>query len=153
MVLEVERKRVMKHLFEEWEHIQNRIRQAQNLFLFFDFDGTLAPIVSRPELALCPREVKLLLRKLRDVRNVYLGIISGRSLEDIYEKVGIPGITYVGNHGLSIRNPVGVHKKRLSENLRKEFNSIGHPAVFRLKGFSRLGTVWAWRSYAHRTRV
>ncbi len=24
----------MKHLFEEWEHIQNRIRQAQNLFLF-----------------------------------------------------------------------------------------------------------------------
>ncbi len=125
MVLEVEWKRVMKHLFEQWEHIQNRIRQAQNLFLFFDFDGTLAPIVSRPELALCPHEVKLLLQKLHDVRNVHLGIISGRSLEDIYEKVGIPGITYVGNHGLSIRNPVGVHKKRLSENLRKEFNSIG----------------------------
>ena len=104
----------VKHLFEDWEHIQARIRQAQNLFLFLDYDGTLTPIVSRPDLALCPPEVKRHLERLRDLAGVYLAIISGRSLEDLREKVGVPGIIYVGNHGLEIENPAGRHKKILS---------------------------------------
>lgn len=114
----------MKHLFEDWENIQNRIRQAQTLFLFLDYDGTLTPIASRPDLALCPQEVRLLLEKLRDLPNVYPVIISGRFLEDIREKVGVSGITYVANHGLSIQNPVGIHKKKLSPTRRKEFNIL-----------------------------
>jgi trehalose-phosphatase len=56
--------------------------------------------------------------------NVYLAIISGRALEDIREKVGIPQITYVGNHGLSIHNPAGIHKKRLSPERQREFEII-----------------------------
>ena len=90
----------MKHLFEDWEYIQTRIQQAQNLFLFLDYDGTLTPIVSRPELALCPSQVKKHLEELRDLPRVYLAIISGRSIEDVREKVGVSGIVYVGNHGL-----------------------------------------------------
>lgn len=115
----------MKHLFEDWANIQNRIGQAQKLSLFLDYDGTLTPIVSRPELALCPPEVKLLLEKLRDLPNVDLAIISGRALEDVWEKVGVPGIIYVGNYGLSLRNPIGVHKKKLSNSRQKEFGQIG----------------------------
>ena len=114
----------MKHLLEDWKNVQERIQQAQILCLFLDYDGTLTPIVSRPELALCPQEVRLLLEKLRDLPNVYPAIISGRFLEDIREKVGVSGITYVGNHGLSIQNPVGVHKKKLSATRRKEFDIL-----------------------------
>jgi len=62
----------VKHLFEDWKKIQTKIQQAQNLFLFLDYDGTLTPIVSRPELALCPSEVKRHLEKLRDLPGVYL---------------------------------------------------------------------------------
>jgi hypothetical protein len=47
----------MKYLFEDWKSVQDRIQRAQNLFLFLDYDGTLTPLVSSPELALCPREV------------------------------------------------------------------------------------------------
>ncbi len=115
---------VVNHLFKEWESIRAKIQQAQILFLFLDYDGTLTPIVSRPELALCPQEVKALLEELRDSPNVLLAIISGRSLEDIREKVGIPGIIYVGSHGLDIQNPAGVHKKKLSPPREKELRKI-----------------------------
>ena len=114
----------MKHLLEDWANISQRIQEAQNLFLFLDYDGTLTPIVSTPDLALCPSEVKATLVKLRDLPKVSLAIISGRSLEDIREKVGVPGIIYVGNHGLEIENPAGMHKKKLSANRQREYNNI-----------------------------
>jgi len=114
----------MKYLFTYWENIQARIRQATNLFLFLDYDGTLTPIVSRPELALCPSEVRRHLERLRDFPGVHLAIISGRSLEDLREKVAVPGITYVGNHGLEIENPAGRHKKILVSTRRRELKRI-----------------------------
>jgi alpha,alpha-trehalase len=114
----------VKHLFEDWEDIRVRIQQARSLFLFLDYDGTLTPIVSRPELALCPHEVKRHLEKLRNLPEVHLAIISGRSLEDVQEKVGVSGITYVGNHGLEIENPVGRHKKILVPARKRELKRI-----------------------------
>jgi trehalose-phosphatase len=114
----------VKHLFEDWENIQARIQKAQNLFLFLDYDGTLTPIVSRPELALFPSEVKRHLEKLRDLSKVYLAIISGRSLKDLREKVGVSGIIYVGNHGLEIENLDGRHKKILSSARTRELKRI-----------------------------
>lgn len=114
----------MEHLFRNWNVIQERIRQARKGYLFFDYDGTLTPIVSRPELALCPPEVKKYLVQLRDSPGVLVAIISGRSLEDLYGLIGVPGITYVGNHGLEIRNPAGIHKINLSVGRQKEKNAI-----------------------------
>ena len=114
----------VKHLFEDWEDIQARIQQAQNLFLFLDYDGTLTPIVSRPELALCPPEVKRHLEQLRDLPSIYLAIISGRSLEDLRKKVRVSDIIYVGNHGLEIEYPDGSHKKILSSARTMELKRI-----------------------------
>ena len=114
----------MKYLFECWEEIQTRIRNTKNLFLLLDYDGTLTPIVSRPELANCPPIVRRYLERLRDLPGVYLAIISGRSLEDVQEKVGVSGITYVGNHGLEIQNPAGRHKKGLTPVRKRELNRI-----------------------------
>jgi len=114
----------MKHLFRNWKVIQERIRQARRVYLFFDYDGTLTPIVSRPDLALCPPEVKKFLAQLRDSPRVFVAIISGRSLEDLYGRIGVPGITYVGNHGLEIRNPAGIHKNNLTAGRQKEMTRI-----------------------------
>jgi trehalose-phosphatase len=123
----------VKHLFEEWQNIQVRIQQALNLFLFLDYDGTLTPIVSRPELALCPPGVKRYLEKLRDLPGVSLAIISGRSIEDVREKVGVSGITYVGNHGLEIENPAGRHKKILASARKRELKRITQNLLNSLK--------------------
>ena len=64
------------------------------------------------------------MEKLRDLPGVYLAIISGRSLEDLREKVGVSGIIYVGNHGLEIENPDGRHKKILSSARTRELKRI-----------------------------
>ena len=125
----------VKHLFESWESIQARIQQAQNLFIFLDYDGTLTPIVSLPELAVCPFEVKRVLEELRDLPGVHVAIISGRSLEDVRRKVGVSDIIYVGNHGLEIEYPDGGHKdmlpsvrtgelRRITQNLKKSLKEI-----------------------------
>lgn len=47
-------------------------------------------------------ESELLLRKMAQHPNVYLGIISGRGVENVRDKVGIENVTYGGNHGLEI---------------------------------------------------
>jgi trehalose 6-phosphate phosphatase len=70
-----------------------------------DFDGTLAPIVSRPEIAELPTEARQALDQLRSRGDVHLAIVSGRALADLRERVGIDGITYAGNHGLEIVGP------------------------------------------------
>ena len=114
----------MKHLFEDWESIQARVQQARDLVLFLDYDGTLTPIVSRPEQALCPLEVKRLLKQLRDLPGVYPTIISGRSLKDLRRKVGVSGMIYVGNHGLEIEYPDGRREEKVFPARTKELKGI-----------------------------
>ena len=123
----------MKHLFEAWKEVEPRIHRAGQLFLLLDYDGTLTPIVARPEQAACPPGVKALLEKLRDSPRALVAIISGRSLEDLKEKVGVPGITYVGNHGLEMENPAGVHRKNLSPQRQDELRQIRKSLEARLK--------------------
>jgi len=114
----------MKHLFQAWNEVERRILRAHQLFLLLDYDGTLTPIVARPEQAVCPPGVKSILEKLRDSPRAMVAIISGRALEDLKGKVGVPGLTYVGNYGLEIENPVGVHRKILSPQRRDELKQI-----------------------------
>jgi len=114
----------MPHLFTAWGEVEARIRAARKVFLLLDYDGTLTPIVARPELALCPPEAKSLLEKLRNCPGSQVAIISGRALEDLKGKVGVSGIIYVGNHGLEMENPAGIHRKNLSPRRREELGRV-----------------------------
>ncbi|MBI3975624.1 MAG: trehalose-phosphatase, partial [Armatimonadetes bacterium] len=70
--------------------------------ILLDFDGTLAPIVASPELAALPEEVKSTLAHLARISRTLVAVISGRSLHDIRQRVGVEGLVYAGNHGLEI---------------------------------------------------
>jgi trehalose-phosphatase len=70
-----------------------------------DYDGTLTPIVGRPDEAILSSEVKNKLHALTEKPNFSTGIISGRSLSEVKTLVGINGIYYAGNHGLEIEGP------------------------------------------------
>jgi trehalose 6-phosphate phosphatase len=68
--------------------------------LFFDFDGTLVRIRRKPDLArLSPARMRILETLSR---NVFIAVISGRSLSAIRSLVGIPELAYAGSHGLEI---------------------------------------------------
>jgi alpha,alpha-trehalase len=68
-----------------------------------DYDGTLTPIVERPELALLSPDMKKLLKAATTRHKV--AVISGRSLTNLKKLVGLRGFYYVGNHGLEISGP------------------------------------------------
>jgi trehalose-phosphatase len=82
--------------------IQRRIAQAARVFLFLDFDGTLAPIAPTPSLAAMPEGLRAVLQNLCERRDVVAAVVSGRALDDLIRKVGLP-VIYAGNHGLEIR--------------------------------------------------
>jgi trehalose 6-phosphate phosphatase len=69
--------------------------------LLFDVDGTLSPIVARPELAYVPAETKAELRRLV-TRYGLVACVSGRAGDDARRLVGVEGVRYVGNHGLEL---------------------------------------------------
>jgi trehalose 6-phosphate phosphatase len=64
-------------------------------------DGTLAPIVERPEDARVPDEVKAELERLAG-RYGLVACISGRPGDVAAQIVGVKGIRYVGEHGLEL---------------------------------------------------
>jgi trehalose 6-phosphate phosphatase len=69
-----------------------------------DIDGTLAPIVERPEQAAVPARAKELLRALAG-RYARVGCISGRQAMEAKRLVGLEEIAYAGNHGLELLLP------------------------------------------------
>lgn len=73
--------------------------------LLSDYDGTLTPIVLRPEEAVLSPEVKATLTVMAKKPTFSVGIISGRSLPEIMSLVAIEGIYYAGNHGFEIEGP------------------------------------------------
>ncbi len=92
----------MRHLFDEWSDIARRLKAADHILLLIDYDGTLTPIVDRPELAVLSRDTRRLLQKLSRNRHYTIGIISGRALSDLRSKIGLDDLIYAGNHGLEI---------------------------------------------------
>jgi trehalose 6-phosphate phosphatase len=84
------------------EEVRARIARAASLLLFLDFDGTLAPIVDEPLLAILPAATRQVLNELAAQPAITIAIVSGRSLGDVKGRVGIPALIYSGNHGLEI---------------------------------------------------
>jgi trehalose 6-phosphate phosphatase len=72
--------------------------------LFFDVDGTLAPIVERAQDAQVPKETSLLLARLSR-RYGSVACISGRAAADVRRLVGVGGIAYSGLHGAELLEP------------------------------------------------
>ena len=75
----------------------------KKLVFFLDYDGTLTPIVQRPELAVISQEMKETLNRLSGKYTT--AIVSGRMREDVQKLVGIKGLFYSGSHGFDILGP------------------------------------------------
>jgi alpha,alpha-trehalase len=86
------------------EEIGQRL-SGRRLAVFLDYDGTLTPIVDRPELAVMSAGVRAVVRRL--AASCTTAIVSGRSRARVFEFVGIDEIFYAGSHGLDIAGPRG----------------------------------------------
>jgi alpha,alpha-trehalase len=81
-------------------------RSGRHLLLLFDFDGTLAPFDPDPGAVYLPSEVARLLGSLASKADTTVGIISGRRLPDLRQRLTVAGEVYLaGFHGLEIQSP------------------------------------------------
>jgi len=82
---------------------KSHLFSGRKIVFFLDYDGTLTPIVSRPELAVISKEIQDTVRELSE--KYITAIVSGRMREDVEKLVGIPGLIYAGSHGFDIKGP------------------------------------------------
>jgi trehalose 6-phosphate phosphatase len=83
-------------------HLLARLRdEPERAALLLDVDGTLAPIVDRPEDALVPEETRAELERLAS-RYALVACVSGRTSADAAATVGVETVVYVGTHGLEL---------------------------------------------------
>jgi trehalose 6-phosphate phosphatase len=81
--------------------------------ILLDVDGALAPIVARPEDALVPPETRDELRRLY-ARYALVACVTGRTGDDAKRVVGLPELTYVGNHGLDLAPDAAAWGERIA---------------------------------------
>lgn len=89
---------------EHVEEILDRLGE-RGTAVFLDYDGTLTPIVERPEDALLPAATRKTVARL--ARRVRVAIVSGRDRPDVTELVGVEGLWFAGSHGFDIAGPDG----------------------------------------------
>ena len=97
-----------RHAMDHLDEILERMTRGR-LALFLDYDGTLTPIVERPEDATLSPEMRDLLETLSD--RAVVAIVSGRDLADVQGMVGLEGLRYAGSHGFDIAGPGGLRMR------------------------------------------
>lgn len=123
----------MDYLYQQLDKIKESLRN-KFILLLLDYDGTLTPIVEAPQQAAISRQTKELLQELSKSPGCALGIISGRSLEDIKNSVGIKDIIYAGNHGLEIEGPQIKFESQITPRLKSVIRNIAKEVTKRLSG-------------------
>lgn len=83
------------------EALEPLTADPQRAAIFCDVDGTLAPIVGRPEDAHVREEASRLLGRLGRSYGL-VACVSGRPVSEARRLVGVGAITYVGSHGAEI---------------------------------------------------
>lgn len=87
----------MRHLFSKQGAAALAATMRRHPLLAFDFDGTLAPIVARPDDARVPVAVAARLAWLAG--RVPVAIVTGRAVADVRGRLGFVPHYIVGNHG------------------------------------------------------
>jgi trehalose 6-phosphate phosphatase len=82
--------------------------------ILLDVDGTLAPIVARPENARIPDETRRALAQLAS-RYALVACVSGRPGAEVAQLVGVPGVAVVGEHGLELSPEAELWAGRIAE--------------------------------------
>lgn len=86
----------------KWENARNELLKAIDkpcFGLITDVDGTISPIVNVPDEArVTDRNLSLL--AVLQTQLTLTAVVSGRAAEDVYRRIRLPRLVYIGNHGM-----------------------------------------------------
>jgi trehalose 6-phosphate phosphatase len=85
-----------------FEHIRELL-QNKTPVVFLDYDGTLAPIVSRPDEAYMTETMRAAVKTVAE--KFVTAVVTGRSTQKVVNFVKLNELFYAGSHGLDITGP------------------------------------------------
>lgn len=85
-----------------FEHIRQLLHNKTPV-VFLDYDGTLAPIVSRPDQAFMTETMRAAVKTV--AQKFTTAVVSGRSTQKVVDFVQLDELFYAGSHGLDITGP------------------------------------------------
>jgi trehalose 6-phosphate phosphatase len=94
-----------RNILQCLDEVERWLARSPRCLCCSDFDGTLANLTDHPADSFLPQQRRELLATLARQPGCRYAIISGRGLEDVRQRVGLPEVTYAGNHGLEIAGP------------------------------------------------
>ncbi len=83
----------------------DRRTRGRHLLLLTDFDGTLSALAPTPAAAVLSDDVRAQIAAVRVFPSVTVGVVSGRRLADVRQRVGPAAEFVAGLHGLEIDGP------------------------------------------------
>ncbi|QRN95648.1 bifunctional alpha,alpha-trehalose-phosphate synthase (UDP-forming)/trehalose-phosphatase [Archangium violaceum] len=105
-----------------------RMREARNLLLLIDYDGTLVPFAPKPELATPDAELLDLLRRLAIRSGTRVHIVSGRTRETLEAWLGGLPVGLHAEHGLWSR-PAAEQPWTVLEGVPTDWKSLVRPVL------------------------
>lgn len=104
---------------------RERLAQAERLWLFLDYDGTLADFAATPEHVNPDPALVDLIERLAQQPSLLVAIVSGRRLSHVQKLVPVPGVLLAGTYGIELQTPEGVRIDRLDyDRLRPTLDVI-----------------------------
>jgi trehalose 6-phosphate phosphatase len=89
---------------EEWAAFE-KLLGGRRPIVFLDYDGTLTPIVPRPQDARLDGPMRTRLEELAGLTPTI--ILSGRERANVQQMVNLKSLYYAGSHGFDIEGPTG----------------------------------------------
>ncbi|XP_066376100.1 probable trehalose-phosphate phosphatase 8 [Miscanthus floridulus] len=77
--------------------------KGKRIVMFMDYDGTLSPIVTDPDMAFMTPEMRAAVHNV--AKHFPTAIVTGRCIEKVCSFVGLPELYYAGSHGMDIKGP------------------------------------------------
>jgi trehalose-phosphatase len=97
-----------------WDELADRFGRGRPA-VFLDYDGTLTPIVDRPDQAVLSDATRQVVAELS--RRFPTTIVSGRGREDVERLVGLETLHYAGSHGFDISGPGNDGEERIEHQV------------------------------------
>ncbi|MBN1139982.1 MAG: trehalose-phosphatase [Anaerolineae bacterium] len=105
--------------------LQERLAQAERLWLFLDYDGTLADFSPTPEHVNPDPDLVDLIERLARRPRLRVAMVSGRRLSHVQKLVPVPGVLLAGTYGIELQTPEGVRIDRIEyDRLRPTLDAL-----------------------------
>lgn len=107
------------------EDLNKRVMESPCLWLFLDYDGTLAEFAPTPEHIEPNPEIIGVLEQLVRRPCTRVTILSGRRLEHVRQLLPVPGLFLAGSYGLEFIDPAGTAVRRVEyKDIRPALETI-----------------------------